>query len=197
MSSQGNINDRLLSAADQRLLSAARNGDYKNARAALISGAKRNCKDGTDRSPIFRASVYGHLEIVRLLLTYDDTSINMGNLEGLKWTPLMEAAWANRADIIQVLLADRRCDPLCLDSLSSNALHEAVRYGSVEAVMVLLSSPLQSQMRAQRDNDGNTPEYYIDNPKYPWIKNNAELREAFLYADKRREEELRERKRRN
>ncbi|CAK4422208.1 unnamed protein product, partial [Aphanomyces euteiches] len=53
---------------DDKLVVAAKRGDFRNVRTLLARGANANFKDKHHESPLFHASKYGYVSIVQELL---------------------------------------------------------------------------------------------------------------------------------
>lgn len=75
-------------------------------------------------TPLHRACLHGHLEVVSFLLRQPTIDVNARNYQG--WTPLFVACASSCPEITRALLEDPRTDLLAEDSYSMTALHYAV-----------------------------------------------------------------------
>lgn len=133
-----------------RLLDAVANGDMARVAAMLRPGIVLNPAQGT--TPLYRAAVGGHHDIVRLLLEYgaDPDQPSGGEEEGL---PLCAAACWNHAQTVQALL-DGGADPNARERDGWTALLWACANGHLESADILLDAGADPDVA---DDDGHTP----------------------------------------
>ena len=89
-------------------------------------------------SALHRASLYGHLELVSLLL--EDPLIDVNQLNEHGKSPLHLACNANNTDVLRRLLDDERVDVNLPDSLMWTPLWWASYSGSIEVIIWLILS---------------------------------------------------------
>ena len=103
---------------------------------AIQNGADINGKDVKDRTPLFLAVEKRLYSVVSLLLGYDDLDVNLkGNDYG--WTPLHKAANLGSVDIVNLLLAHPKIDPLVETHKKATAIYEAA-FGCNEVEIIRL-----------------------------------------------------------
>ncbi|KAL3650483.1 E3 ubiquitin-protein ligase xbat33 [Castilleja foliolosa] len=136
------------SASGERLVSAARDGDFEEAKMLLDCNphlAKYSTFGGLN-SPLHFASSKGHNEIVALLLE-NGADVNSRNFSGQ--TPLMQACRYGHWEVVQTLLL-YRCNVTKADYLNGRtALHFATVNGHVRCIRLVLtdfvpSAPFES-----------------------------------------------------
>ncbi|XP_019200485.1 PREDICTED: E3 ubiquitin-protein ligase XBAT33-like isoform X1 [Ipomoea nil] len=136
------------SASGERLVSAARDGDYVEAKMLLDCNpclAKYSTFGGLN-SPLHFAAAKGHNEIVALLLE-NGADVNSRNYCGQ--TALMQACRYGHWEVVQTLLLFR-CNVTRADYLSGRtALHFAAMHGHVRCMRLVVadfvpSAPLES-----------------------------------------------------
>ncbi|KAL3645279.1 E3 ubiquitin-protein ligase xbat33 [Castilleja foliolosa] len=146
------------SASGERLVSAARDGDFVEAKMLLDCNpclAKYSTFGGLN-SPLHFAAAKGHNEIVALLLE-NGADANSRNYCGQ--TALMQACRYGHWEVVQTLLLFR-CNVIRADYLSGRtALHFAAVNGHVRCIRLLVadfvpSAPYES-LNSQTTNEGN------------------------------------------
>ncbi|MEV4459303.1 ankyrin repeat domain-containing protein [Microbispora sp. NPDC049633] len=133
-----------------RLLEAIAGGDVSRVAAMLHPDTAVNPAQGT--TPLYRAAVAGHHDIVRLLLEYgaDPDRPSGGHDEGL---PLCAAACWDHAETVQALL-DGGADPDAAEEGGWTALLWAAANGNLESADILLDAGADP---GRADDDGDTP----------------------------------------
>ncbi|MEV5738935.1 ankyrin repeat domain-containing protein [Microbispora rosea] len=133
-----------------RLLEAVAGGDVSRVAAMLHPDTAVNPAQGT--TPLYRAAVCGHHDIVRLLLEYgaDPDQPSGGHEEGL---PLCAAACWNHAETVQALL-DGGADPDAAEEGGWTPLLWAAANGNLEVADILLDAGADP---GRADDDGDTP----------------------------------------
>ncbi|MEU7694203.1 ankyrin repeat domain-containing protein [Microbispora hainanensis] len=133
-----------------RLLEAVAGGDVARVAAMLHPDTAVNPAQGT--TPLYRAAVGGHHDIVRLLLEYgaDPDQPSGGHEEGL---PLCAAACWNHAETVQALL-DGGADPDAAEEGGWTPLLWAAANGNLESADILLDAGADP---GRADDDGDTP----------------------------------------
>ncbi|MEV7803452.1 ankyrin repeat domain-containing protein [Microbispora sp. NPDC088329] len=133
-----------------RLLEAIAGGDVARVATMLRPDTAVNPAQGT--TPLYRAAVGGHHDIVRLLLEYgaDPDLPSGGHEEGL---PLCAAACWNHAETVQALL-DGGADPDAAEEGGWTALLWAAANGNLESADILLDAGADP---GRADDDGDTP----------------------------------------
>jgi ankyrin repeat protein len=128
-----------------------------------------NCQDDYNRSPIHYACSYGHIEIVRILLSDPRVAVtdfsglqaihlacDFGHVEIVKlllqdpridpcaktdnlMEPIHRASQWNRAEVLNLLLGDVRVDANARDDQGDHSLHHAYRHSQINIVRILLN----------------------------------------------------------
>ncbi|MEW9530321.1 ankyrin repeat domain-containing protein [Microbispora sp. NPDC049125] len=133
-----------------KLLEAVAGGDVSRVAAMLHPDTALNPPQGT--TPLYRAAVLGHAEIVRLLLEYgaDPDQPSGGAGEGL---PLCAAACWDHAETVQALV-DGGADPDAAEAGGWTALLWAAADGHLASADILLDAGADPD---RADDDGDTP----------------------------------------
>ncbi|GFP84777.1 E3 ubiquitin-protein ligase xbat33 [Phtheirospermum japonicum] len=154
------------SASGERLVSAARDGDFVEAKMLLDCNpclAKYSTFGGLN-SPLHFAAAKGHNEIVALLLE-NGADVNSRNYSGQ--TALMQACRYGHWEVVQTLLLFR-CNVTRADYLNGRtALHFATVNGHVRCIRLVLadfvpSAPFET-IRKQNNGSNNKTNIFIDN----------------------------------
>jgi ankyrin repeat protein len=85
------------------LLEAAKSGDVNIAKVSFKCSSSDSCNDD-DRyrsTPLTYAAIYGHLEVVRVLL---EEGANVNRTDSVVYTALHHAAWNGHLDLCRLLL---------------------------------------------------------------------------------------------
>jgi len=89
--------------------------------------------------PLYLVAVYGHVEIVKLLLDRQDTEVNFrDDTRGL--TALSIAAYAGHAEVVKLLLRNPRVN-VNMGTKKGTDLHEIVKEGNEEITRLFLNHP--------------------------------------------------------
>ncbi|KAH9143873.1 hypothetical protein AeRB84_012154 [Aphanomyces euteiches] len=132
--------------ANQRLIDAAERGDLAAVRA-LLTRSNVNSKDSFTRTPLFHASKFGHLDIVRELLDHG-AAIDTADKDG--WTPLVVASYNNQLSVVKFLL-DSGAPIDKVDKDGKAALIFAAEMGHLDIVNELLARGASINM-GNKDN---------------------------------------------
>lgn len=116
-------------ACDELIL-ACRSGNYPLAKLSIANGANINCSS----TPLYEASIYGHIPIVELLLQ-EGANVN-GFLES-GYTPLFGAALGGHLDVVKLLL-DSNAHVDALSNCGASPLFEAIAGGHYDIVELLI-----------------------------------------------------------
>ncbi|KAL3643115.1 putative E3 ubiquitin-protein ligase xbos32 [Castilleja foliolosa] len=131
------------SASGERLVSAARDGDFQEAKALLDYNPRlaRYSTFGVRNSPLHYSAAQGHHEIVSLLLE-SGVDINLKNYRGQ--TALMQACQYGHWEVVQILILFKanihRADYLN----GGTALHLAALNGHSSCIRLLLADYIPS-----------------------------------------------------
>ena len=112
-----------------------------------------NHSDTYGRSLIYWACRYGHLEIVKLLFTYNYINVNIDSTDNDGMTPLHVATIKGHYDVVKYLL-ENGVNLNILDNYGSSPLHYASHDGCEKIIWELLKYDFDINLV---DNSGNTP----------------------------------------
>ena len=120
----------------KRIHRAAKKGDAKKVEQIIQKDPREvNVQNKLGWTPLYLASMFGRVEVVRLLLA-NNASIETGNI--LDERPLAKAAKFGHHEVAQVLL-DHGANIHCVDRYGQTPLHEAAGNGKRKVVDLLLS----------------------------------------------------------
>src|SRR3990167_3387165 len=144
------------------LIDASRDGNLDAVRELLsVSGGEvdPNITDEDGRTPLYWASLYGHLEVVKLLLSVG-ADPNIADKYGD--TPLFTASSDECLEVVKVLLAEGvGADPNLTDQYGSTPLYWASHNGYLEIVKALLHTEGAKGADPDISNtEGNTPLFW-------------------------------------
>ncbi|XP_047951713.1 probable E3 ubiquitin-protein ligase XBOS32 [Salvia hispanica] len=131
------------SASGERLVSAARDGDFQEAKALLEYNPRlaRYSTFGVRNSPLHYSAAQGHHEIVSLLLE-SGVDINLRNYRGQ--TALMQACQYGHWEVVQILILFK-ANIIRADYLNGGtALHLAALNGHSRCIRLLLADYIPS-----------------------------------------------------
>ncbi|KAI2492666.1 serine/threonine kinase [Fragilaria crotonensis] len=119
------------------LVRKARDGNLDKVRDLLKSGANVNAKDEYGYTALIRASMFGHLEVVRFLLVHDGVDVNTKNDFGV--AALIAASKKGRLEVVRALLKHDGVDVNIKNDHGATALIIAIEKGHVEVVRAILN----------------------------------------------------------
>jgi ankyrin repeat protein len=137
--------------ADDSLLRAAGNGRADAVRSLISAGAAADANDGYGNTPLHKAAIHGHIEVVKLLLREHSADVNRKNVDG--YTPLHLAALIGHLEEVRVLL-EHSADSNLKNADGDTPLHYVAGKGQVEIVELLLRGGAAAN---SRNNRGDTP----------------------------------------
>ncbi len=142
---------------------AARYGHTDQLRQ-LLAGANQSeieQEDGGGRTPLTRASTYGHSDCVELLLK---AGVQVNRKDGHGWTAMHFACTNNRDSVVSVLLA-HGADVNVTDRYGWTPLMTAASWGHTAVVKILLDAGAKRSLKNQEGRTalgeavfGNKPE---------------------------------------
>lgn len=115
---------------DRQLIEATQNGDVNEVRDLLAAGANPSA---FGNAPIQWAAQYGHLEVIRLLLSDPRVDPSVEDNYAIQM-----AAQYDYLEVVRLLLSDQRVDPTNLDNAP---IRYASANGHLEVVQLLLADP--------------------------------------------------------
>jgi ankyrin repeat protein len=139
---------------DEPLRRAAREGDAVAARAAIAAGADLDSLDADGQNPLLDAAMYGHAEVVAVLLEAgaDPRIVDRGNMLA---TPGHKAGYMGHAEVARLLVADPRFEIDAQGPYNGfTALHDAVWHGHRDAAAVYVEAGARLDLRSHY---GTTP----------------------------------------
>jgi ankyrin repeat protein len=136
------------------LLSAAKSGNAAKVEKLLSLGADANIMDDRKgHTPLYRAALHGHVEVVRILLSRPEVDVNVQAL-GRDRTPLHEAAYRGPAIIVKMLLDAPGILVNAADRAGFTPLHEACRCNPAAVALLLAAPNIDINLRNEK---GATP----------------------------------------
>jgi hypothetical protein len=121
------------------IFSVIRLNDLEGVNQWLKTGPDINKPDNHGWTPINRASFYGHIEIVKLLLAQPGIDFNKPDNDG--WTPINCVSRKGHTEIVKLLLAQPGIDFNKPDNHGRTPINHASYYGYTEIVKLLLAQP--------------------------------------------------------
>jgi ankyrin repeat protein len=133
---QGSAHDAGAGVGPTSLLQAARDGDLREVRNCLASGADVNAKNGEGWTALMIATLKGYKEIVRALLEQDRAQVNASNHHGL--TALRFAVSMGDGETVRILL-EAGAEVNAPDHDGRTPLMQAAGEGNLECLEILLA----------------------------------------------------------
>jgi len=124
------------SNSDEQLFRCACRNGWTVVLRALMELYDPDCQSLLDPL-LLQASVNGHLDIVRYLVTEQHRDPMCENWYGK--TPLQVACMNGHLDIVRYLVTDQYCDPVYENYYGQTPLHEACKNGHLDLVKYLLT----------------------------------------------------------
>jgi ankyrin repeat protein len=121
------------------LLLASELDKWEIVKVLLDAGADPNLKHEDGDTALIWASMYGHSQVVQVLLSHPKTDPNIQNQ--YRHTALMIASERGRSQVVEELLKHPNIDPNLQNSRGSTALYFASERGHSQVVKALLSHP--------------------------------------------------------
>jgi len=130
-----------------KLIHAAEKGDAKKVAKFLQKGANPDVSDNFGWTPLYRAVIKGHKEIVEILLIGGaDVDKRTGGVTPLGW-----AAEAGNTEIVKLLL-DHKADINAPGKEGASPLYSAVNYGRKDVIKLLLEHGADVNAREEKYN---------------------------------------------
>jgi ankyrin repeat protein len=147
---------KILNEAEQKkvndsLLRAAENGRVDTLKSLIGAGAAVEANDRYGNTPLHKAAMHGHIEVIKLLLQEHTVEINRKNIDG--YTPLHLAALIGHLEEIHILL-EYSANSTIKNADGDTPLHYAAGKGQVEIVEFFLRGGAAVN---SRNNRGDTP----------------------------------------
>ena len=135
--------------SESSFIECAQKGDVEAAKMFLSEGIDINALDKEGQTALMRASLFGHPEMVKLLLDKGaDVKIRSKETQG---TALMEAVGGNHPDVIRLLVLNG-AGVNERDVLNRSPLHMACMWDFVEVTGVLIELGATTDARDMNDN---------------------------------------------
>ena len=142
---------------------AAKNGDLAGVQAELDKGVDVNkwyedpfLLGDSKWTPLLFAAVYGHKEVVKLLIA-EGANVNVKGAFD-EWTPLQLAASEGYKEIVELLISNGADVNAKVDWNGTTPLHEAAMSGHKEIVELLIDNG--ADVNAKKKGYGYTPLHY-------------------------------------
>jgi ankyrin repeat protein len=133
------------------LLRAAENGRTDTVRNLISAGAAAGAGGSFGNTPLHKAAMHGHVEVVQLLLGEHSADVNLKNIDG--YTPLHLAALIGHIEEVRILL-EHSADSNLKNADGDTPLHYTAGKGQVEIVELFLRKGAAVN---SRNNRGDTP----------------------------------------
>ena len=116
------------------------------------AGAEVNvtCNDGTGRTCLTLAEIFGHTETVRYLVGLPEVDVN--HCDSSNYTALHRAVDEGHTDVVQILI-DAGADINTMNIYGNSPLHSASRSGELEVVKMLVRAGAEVNVTS---DDGGT-----------------------------------------
>ncbi|XP_031616943.1 serine protease persephone-like isoform X2 [Contarinia nasturtii] len=135
---------------DNRLTSAAVEGNIETIKTLINDGANVNFEDEYKHTPLHWAAVQGHAEIIKYLIE-KGVNVNVENLD--KNTPIHWAAWNGHKEAVKTLI-DHGANVNAEDKDKATPLHKAAENGHTDTVKYLVNHGANV---TARNNQNKTP----------------------------------------
>ena len=112
-------------------------------------GVSPSCENSFGATPLYDAE---NSEIAQFLV---EKGCSVEHKDRLNGTPLHNAAYMGRLDVVKYLIADKHCDPACRGEYGRTPLHYASAAGRIEVVKYLIRQ--QGMNPLCKDDNGATP----------------------------------------
>ncbi len=121
---------------------AAKNGIEYFVALLLDKGAPVNVQTVKSWSPLHYAARYGHIDVIKLLLSNKEIDVNVKN--NIKRTPLHQAVFLGSYDMVSLLLEKEGINVNAADRHHNTPLNWAKKYGYDEISKLLISKGAKS-----------------------------------------------------
>ena len=149
-----------LPVAESALAKATTQGNLKDIREQLDSGADVNSRDALGRTPLHIAAFYGWPKTTELLISRG-ADVNARDRVGM--TPLHAAVVSGGRAEVELLLR-RKADISVRTEAGQTALHLAAATGQPKLSKYLIE---QGADPSSQDSNGKTPLFYAEQNKHP------------------------------
>ncbi len=116
---------------EDKLISAAKNGDFKTVETFIAAGAGLEARDNGDMTALMRAAEKGYSDIVRILL---DAGADISAKDKFRYTAFFKAADKNHVDVVKMLIAKGAA----ADNNFEDIFVSSVSKGNTEMVKALI-----------------------------------------------------------
>ena len=145
---------------DDKLISAARDGDILSVRVLIENGADVNAKDELGKTVLHLATREGHVEIVKILI---EKGADVDVKDNERYTALHWATLDGHIEIAKILI-EMDADVDARDIYGWTALHVAAGNERVEITEVLIEKG--ADVDAKNKNERTAQELAIENKHY-------------------------------
>ncbi len=143
------------------IFKASRNGDYERVKELLDNGVDVNIinKNNKNCTPLHIASIYGHIEILRLLI---ERGANINALDKSKISSLSYACYHKRLDVVKLLLKNN-ANVNIVDNYGNTLLHDVCHGYKINEEIIELVISYGIDDFTVKNNIGNTPLDFLRN----------------------------------